>query len=108
MCRSTVSRPALSCERKPWTTDILSRIASGTAFPTMFASVCDRRRIDGRPGLELPQRLPGVLIERDELAVEQSREQKAAVGRQHSGRARRLNERDLPFFLAAQRVCRSV
>jgi len=24
--------------RKPWTIDILSRIASGTAFPTMFAS----------------------------------------------------------------------
>src|SRR6266404_5352579 len=29
------TRPA---GRKPWTIDILSRIASGTAFPTMFAS----------------------------------------------------------------------
>src|SRR5262249_37553756 len=51
-----------------------------------LVGVCDRRRIDGRAGLELPQRLTGVLIERDELAVEQAREQKAAVGRQHPGR----------------------
>src|SRR5262249_14681831 len=39
---------------------------------------------------------------------EQTREQKAAVGRQHPGRAGGLHERDLPFCLAAQRVERHV
>ena len=43
---------------------------------TSLVGVCDRRRIDGRPGLELPQRLTGFLIERDELAIEQTCEQR--------------------------------
>src|SRR6516225_7315766 len=58
---------------------------------TSLVRVCDRRRIDGRPGLELPQRLTGVLIECDELAVEKTGEQKVAIGRKHPGWAGRLH-----------------
>src|SRR5439155_3141189 len=50
--------------------------------------VGDGRRVDRRAGLELPQRLAAVLIERDDLAGQQAREQEAAVGREHARRAR--------------------
>jgi hypothetical protein len=32
--------------RKPWTTDIPSRIASGTAFPMMSASASNTKLLD--------------------------------------------------------------
>src|SRR5258706_8648105 len=48
-----------------------------------FVRVSDWRRIDRRAGLELPQLLAVVLVERDDFAGELAGEQQAAVGCEH-------------------------
>src|SRR5438132_6512158 len=50
-----------------------------------FVRVGDRRRIDARTGLELPNRFACVLVERNELTRQFAREHKPAAGRQHAG-----------------------
>src|SRR5262249_42450897 len=64
------------------------------------------RRVDARAGLELPQEVAGVLVEREELAGELAGEHQAAACDQHAGRGRNLLERNLPFALAGERVDR--
>ena len=58
------------------------------------------------PSLELPQRLAGLRIERDELAGEPASEHDVARRDQRAGEVRALIG-DRPFGLAGQRVNRA-
>src|SRR5262249_29207072 len=55
---------------------------------------------------ELPQRLAGGLVEREELAAQLAGEDEATAGRHHPCGARKIGERNLPLLLAADRVDR--
>src|SRR5262249_32164636 len=72
-----------------------------------LVGVGDRRRIDARAGLELPERLAGVLVERHELAGELAGEHDPAAGRQHAGRAAHTLQWGFPFALTGERIKRN-
>src|SRR5262245_52586124 len=67
----------------------------------------DRRRVDARAGLELPKRLAGVLVERDELTRGLAREQEPAAGGEHSRRTRNVGQRYFPLALSGERIERN-
>src|SRR6266853_6236279 len=59
-----------------------------------FVGVSDRRPVDGGASLKLPQLLPGILVERDELAGQLAGEQQAAAGRQRACRNGKVMQRN--------------
>src|SRR5439155_778582 len=73
-----------------------------------LVGVGDRRGDDRRAGLELPEPLAVVLVERDYLAGQQTREQQPAVGREHARRTRQIRQRRLPYHISGQRLDRRV
>src|SRR6187401_2037203 len=69
-----------------------------------IVGVGDRRRVDRRAGLELPDGLAGVLVEREEVAGQLAGEYEAAAGCEHSRRTGEVGQRDLPLLLTGQRI----
>src|ERR1700733_12082881 len=66
--------------------------------------VSDRRRVDPRTSLELPERLAGVLIERNEFARELTGEHQPSGRDQHTRGTGYIGQWNFPFTLTGERV----
>ena len=98
-------RSALDPPHSGWQETAPESRRRGHRLPTVVG-VRDRRRLDARACLELPQRLAGRLVEPDELTGQFAAEPQPATGRQPARRAREIGQLDLPFLLAGQRINR--